>query len=300
MNDARLLPRYPVYIPTKGRFDKSLTAKRLLRDRVPFYLVVEPQEYNSYYAQFGNEPLATILTLPFSNLGKGSIPARNWIKQHSTENGDKRHWQLDDNLTKFYRVYKGKRIYCEAGIALRVTEDFVDRYTNVAISGLNYDFFGLNKTKPYLLNVHVYSCTLVLNEITNEWRGRYNEDTDMCLQVLADGWCTVQMNAFLVHKVRTMTMKGGNSDELYKDDGRLKMARSLERQWKGVVKTGRRFQRPQHVVHKGWRNFDTPLIRRTDIDFDKLENNYNIKLKQVAKKVKSKTLQEWVNNDDTK
>ena len=88
-----------------------------------------------------------------------------------------------------------------------------------------------------------------------------------------------------------MTMKGGNSDVLYKDDGRLKMARSLQRVWPGVVRTERRFMRPQHVVKDGWRKFDTPLKRKKDINLDKLENKFDIKLKQVAPEVKSKLIQ---------
>ena len=290
--------KYPIYIPTKGRADNSFTANCLMKDGVAFYLVIEPQEFDKYNAVFGQQPLATILILPFANLGQGSIPARNWIKQHATINGHKRHWQIDDNIRSFYRLYKSKRIRCDSRIALQVTEDFVDRYTNVAIAGLEYTFFAVQNKKPFKLNAHVYSCTLVLNEIENEWRGRYNEDTDMCLQVLADGWCTILMSTFLIEKSRTMNMKGGNTTELYKGDGRLEMARSLERQWKGVVKTGRRFQRPQHIVKNAWRNFDTPLIRRSDIDFDELKKNkYDIKLTQVGSEIKSKRLRDLVNHD---
>ena len=129
-----------------------------------------------------------------------------------------------------------------------------------------------------------HNCLLVKNDLPNRWRGRYNEDTDLCLQVLSDGWCTVLFNAFLVLKMRTMTMKGGNSAELYQGDGRLKMARSLERAWPGVVETKRRFQRPQHVVKDAWKAFDTPLRRRPDVDFEALArtpNEYGMELEQV-------------------
>jgi hypothetical protein len=68
----------------------------------------------------------------------------------------------------------------------------------------------------------------------------------------------------------TMTMKGGNATELYKGDGRLKMARSLERVWPYVVETKRRFRRPQHVVRGAWRAFDTPLRLKPGVDLAKL------------------------------
>lgn len=279
---SSVLPRYPIYIPSKGRATRCLTARALVKDGIPFRLVVEPQEADAYAAEFGRDCL---LILPFSNLGLGSIPARNWIKDHAIAHGAIRHWQLDDNIRVFWRRYHARRVYCEAGVALRVCEDFTDRYQNVAVSGLNYGMFVPDGelVPPFYANVRVYSCSLVLNATPHRWRGRYNEDTDYCLQVLADGWCTILLNAFLAQKIGTMTMKGGNSAELYQDDGRLKMARSLERVWPGVVTSGRRFKRPQHFVKDAWRRFDTPLILRPDVDLAALkaqaDNDYGLKLK---------------------
>ena len=45
-----------------------------------------------------------------------------------------------------------------------------------------------------------------------------------------------------------MTMKGGNTDELYQGDGRLKMAQSLQQQHPDVVKIGWKWGRWQHIV----------------------------------------------------
>jgi len=283
MAATKLLPRYPIYIPSKGRADACLTARCLDKDGVPFHLVVEPQERDAYVGRFGAE---RVHVLPFSNLGLGSIPARNWIWEHAKAAGGARHWNLDDNIRDFYRGHFGKRIYCAAGAALRITEDFVDRYENVAIAGLNYDMFWVtNKIKvpPFYLNVHVYSCTLILNSLLYRWRGRYNEDTDLCLQVLAGGWCTILMNAFLQKKMGTMKMRGGN-EEVYKGDGRLKMARSLERLWPGVVRVGRRYQRPQHIVFDAWGRFDTPLKLKLGIDLAKLPSIDNRGFRLVALK----------------
>lgn len=271
------LPRYPIFIPSKGRYqpDLALTARCLMNDGVPFYAVVEEEEREQYEALVGPE---RVLVLPFSNLGLGSIPARNWIKDYATASGAERHWQLDDNIVEFRRLYRGERIPCDAGLALRACEDFSDRYENVAISGLNYQMFVTSQTKkPFVTNVHVYSCTLVLNAIPHRWRGRYNEDTDICLQVLADGWCTVLVNVFMANKMRTMAMTGGNTDDLYQGDGRLRMARALERVWPHVVTTDRRWGRPQHVID--WKKFDTPLKLKPGIDLAAIAaNDYDAKL----------------------
>ena len=290
----RLLPRYPIYIPSKGRFDNCFTAQFLVEDKVPFKLVVEPQEFDSYATRFGKE---NVLTLPFSNLGQGSIPARNWIKEHSTKEGHLRHWQLDDNIKKVWRWYKGKRLPSDSGPAFRCVEDFSDRYENVAISGMNYVMFAIYNQPAFHLNCRVYSCSLVLNSIPHKWRGRYNEDTDICLQVLADNWCTILVNAFLIEKMRTMTMKGGNSAQLYQGDGRLKMARSLERIWPHVVGIHRRFKRPQHIVRNFWQKFDTPLKMKEGLKLEDFKKNeYGLKLKEV-KDVKSKYLKELVKDN---
>jgi len=255
-----------------------LTARLLREAGVPFRLVVEPQEAKAYAERFGEE---TLLVLPFQDAGS-VVPARNWIKRFAAENGFSRHWQLDDNLFYFVRLFRGKRIRCSPGVAMAVLEDFVDRYENVAIAGFNYEKFAANGTSPppFRKNVHVYSCFLLKSDLPFWFRGKYNEDADFCLQALSRGWCTILLNVFLVRKARTMTMKGGNTDALYRGDGRLKMARSLERLWPRVVTVRRRFKRPQHVVRYNWRKFDVPLRRRGDLSLEDLPlvDEYGLKL----------------------
>jgi hypothetical protein len=270
--------RYPVYIISKGRHDCCKTAKFLRRDNVPFHIVIEPQEEDLYLKEFNKDQL---YILPFSNLGLGSIPARNWVWEHAKSLGAERHWILDDNILEIYRRYKAQRVRCDAGVAFRACEEFIDRYENIALAGMNYKMFAPDriKLKIFRTNVHVYSCLCIRNDLPFRWRGRYNEDTDLCLQVLAAGWCTVLFNAFLIEKVATMTMKGGNMESLYKADGRLKMARSLQRQWPYAIETKRRYNRPQHYVRKIWRGFDTPLKLKSGINLSELEaNEYDLEL----------------------
>jgi len=220
-----------------------------------------------------------ILILPRDDMKL--IGARNWIKQHSIQRGDDRHWQLDDNIRTVYRWYKGQRIRCRTGVAFRAVEDFVDRYENIAIAGLNYDTFAVQKRPPYSVNTHVYSCSLILNSIPHRWRLIYNDDTDLCLQVLSDGWCTVQFNVFLVGKVCTMAIKGGNTDQLYQDDGRLKMAKALARVWPKVVEVKRKFHRAQHSIRFNWARFTTPLKLKPGVEPPKGVDEYGMTLRAV-------------------
>ena len=84
---------------------------------------------------------------------------------------------------------------------------------------------------PFTLNTRIYSMTLLRSELPYRWRGRYNEDTDLCLRALKDGWVTANFNAFLGDKATTMTMRGGNTDTVYNTgDHRREFAESLQRQ----------------------------------------------------------------------
>ena len=219
-------PEYPIYIISKGRWKNRLTARSLEKMNVPYKIVIEPQEFDNYSAVMDRDK---ILVLPFSNLGQGSIPARNWVWDHSIESGWSKHWILDDNIEAFNRLNRNMKPEVRTGAIFKAAEDFVNRYENVAISGFNYYSFckSTDAVPPFYLNTRIYSCILIDNAIPYRWRGRYNEDTDLSLRALKDGYCTILFNAFLAGKVTTMRMKGGNTDELYADDGRKKMAEAL-------------------------------------------------------------------------
>lgn len=269
-------PNYPVYVVSKGRWESRLTSKTLEKMGVPYCIVVEPQEHSSYASVIDSEK---ILVLPFSNLGQGSIPARNWIWEHSVKQGALRHWILDDNIRHFYRLRKNEKHKVSTGVTFRVAEEFVDRYENIALAGMQYQYLAKRKQRinPFILNTRIYSCILIRNDLLHRWRGRYNEDTDLSLRVLKDGWCTILFNAFLCGKVTTLTMAGGNTDELYQGDGRLRMAQSLQRQHPDVVKIARKWGRWQHQVN--YRPFKgNKPIKREGVVIPEGVNNYGMVL----------------------
>jgi hypothetical protein len=276
-------PRYPVYVISKGRWEKRVTVRYLDRMAVPYRIVVEPQEYASYAAVIDPRK---ILILPFSNLGQGSIPARNWVWDHAKSEGHKRHWILDDNIEGFYRYNGNAKRLVLTGAMFKAAEDFTDRYVNVPLSGFQYESLIPRRSKrpPFTLNTRVYSCILIDNACPHRWRGRYNEDTDLSLRVLKDGDCTILFNAFLANKAVTMRYRGGNTEQLYVltdgRDGRLEMARSLQRQHPDVVKIVRKWGRWQHQVD--YRPFrGNKLIRRPGIEVPEGVDNYGMRLSGV-------------------
>ncbi len=278
--------KYPIYIVSKGRWENPMTAKLFIRDGVNFLILVEPQEYDNYCSTI---PKKYIHKLPFSNLGVGSYPARNYAWEHSISNGHKRHWVFDDNIGNTRMLKGGKKVLINTVSAIEGIEDFTDRYSNVGISGFNYSNYvvGASCRKPFYMNVHVYSCMLIKNNMPYRWRMKYNEDIDLCLQVLDNDYCTILVNQFMMDKTSTVAkMKGGNQDELYKDNAHEKKilkARSLQEMWPHYVKIITRYGRPHHQV--SWNKFfKHPLKRVKDIKIDKTKSYNNLKSKVRNKK----------------
>jgi hypothetical protein len=279
VTEEQVVPKYPIYIISKGRWESRLTVRALDEIGVPFRIVVEPQEFDQYAQVI--DP-ARILVLPFSNLGQGSIPARNWVWEHSLAAGDARHWILDDNIRAFFRLHNNLKVPIKTGVPFVACEEFSDRYENVGQSGLNYFMFANRKTAipPYYLNTRIYSCILNRNDLPHRWRGRYNEDTDLSIRILKDGWCTVLLNAFLAEKATTMTMKGGNTESLYQGNGRLLMAQSLQEQHPDIVTITEKWGRPQHQVN--YRPFKRNTLRpKEGVVIPDTPNDFGMMLEMV-------------------
>lgn len=275
-------PKYPIYIPTKGRFESRKTVRALLEIRAEFRIVIEPQE-KELYSKVLDE--SQILILPYSEPDDSSqlVRTRNWIKQHSISEGHKRHWQLDDNIKAFYRLNNNKRHKVFSPVVFRCIEDFADRYTNVAMAGMNYMNYAIPDGRPpYYLNSRVYSMSLVNNTLPYQWRGIYNDDTDICLRMLKDGYCTLNFNAFSGDKDATMITKGGNTPIYTQGDLRSEFTDSLIRQHPDVVKKVWRYDRWHHEVnYKPFKK--NKLIRKEGLIIPDGVNNYGMTLKTVNK-----------------
>lgn len=283
-------PRFPLYIVSKGRADTRLTALALEKLGVPFRMVVEADEADTYAAVVGPERVLVLDPVyqrdydTFDDLGdtksKGPGPARNFAWAHSIDAGDEYHWVLDDNLQGFWRLHQNRKIRFGDGTGFAAMEDFTTRYSNVVMSGPQY--FGFAKRKapwpPFVLNTRIYSCNLIRNDAPYEWRGRYNEDTDLALRMLKDGHATILFNAFLQFKMPSNTIAGGNTDAFYAKEGTLPKSEMLVRMHPDVAKLTYRFGRVHHVVD--YRRFrSTRLIRKRSVAVGpEMPNPYVLKL----------------------
>lgn len=253
-------PRFPVYIVSKGRHDTRLTSRTLEKMGVPYRIVVEEQERAAYAAVI--DPAKVLVLDPefqrkydtYDDLGdskgKGPGPARNFVWEHSISEGHAWHWVCDDNIDDFYRLNRNSKIRMQDGTGFACMEDFVERYTNIAMAGPAYEMFAPRKYKlnALVLNTRIYSCNLIRNDLQMRWRGRYNEDTDLSLRMLKAGWCTVQFFAFLQKKIATQKMKGGNTAEFYEREGTLPKSRMLCAMHPDVARLKWRFGRWHHLV----------------------------------------------------
>ena len=191
---------------------------------------------------------------------------------------------MDDNIASFNRLNRNLMCKVTSGTILKAAEDFVDRYKNVYLAGLNYDFFAKAKEPlpPFVKNTRIYSILLIQNNIPYRWRGRYNEDTDLSLRVLKAGLCTIQFNAFLQGKVTTQRMRGGNSEVFYDDEGTKPKSKMVEELHPDVAKVVWKFNRWHH--HIDYRPFKkNQLIKRNGLVVSQGINEYGMVLKQLPK-----------------
>lgn len=248
---------------------------------IPYKIVVEPKEYEEY-SKYIDKNKILVLPTNFSEYGKGSIPVRNWVWNHSKKNGDLWHWILDDNIESIERYNNNMKIKCQTPTPFYVIEQFVLRYENIYQAGMNYSLFcpALESRPPYILNTRIYSCILLRNDIKYRWRGRYNEDTDLSLRILKDGYCTILFNAFLIGKRATMTQNGGNEDIYKESNKRYDFALSLKNQHPDIVNIVWRFNRWHHQVnYKPFKK--NKLIKKNGLIVKDGINEYGMTIKKI-------------------
>ena len=301
-------PQFPIYIPSKGRYDYMVTSKALTRMGIKHNIVVEPDEVEDYQRAIdANDLLTTIVVLDLDYKTKyetcdefglerstGPGPARNFAHDHSVKNNYSWHWVMDDNIRGFYRMNHNLKVPCTGTGFWRAMEDFCLRYKNVAMAGPNYFFFAPRKVKhpAYTTNTRIYSCNLIRNDVPFKWRGRYNEDTIISLDMLSAGWCTIQFNAFLQDKMETQKLKGGNTGEFYHAEGTVEKGKKYTDQgtylkskmmvdvYPNLSEIVEKFGRVHHKVdYSGFKK--NRLEKKDHLEIPEGTNNYGMTFRQL-------------------
>jgi hypothetical protein len=255
------------------------TIPALEKINVPYIAVIEKQEYRHYAKVIDPKKL---LVLPHQN--EGLTVTRNWIWDYvQNELKTPYFWTMDDNIWRFFRLHKNIKYRCKSGTFLYIIEDFVERFTNLYVAGMHYDFFVPRKIKrpPLLANTRVYSNMLIKTDIPYRNVTFYNDDTDLCLRILKDGFCTVLFNAFCCKKIQTMTVKGGMTEYYKQTNKRLEFAKELQQAHPDVVKIVWKWNRWHHQVdYRPFKN--NRLIYRDDyVPSGNKVNNYGMVLRNA-------------------
>jgi hypothetical protein len=281
--------QFPVYIPSKSRAEIATTPRFLDNIGVPYRLVIEEQQFAEYNKFFPAKKLIILDPIykktfdPLMELQEGqstgSGPARNFLWEHSISEGHEFHWTMDDNIQLFARLHKNQRIPVGDGTIFVAMEEFVLRYENIAMAGPQYWMFAPSRAKlpPFVVGTRIYSCNLIRNDLPYRWRGRYNEDTILSLDILkSNHWQTVLFNAFLQYKITTQKMAGGNTEAFYAEEGTLPKSQMLVDAHPDVSKVSWKFNRWHH--HVNYEKFkDIPLIKKANYEAPD-ENKYKLKL----------------------
>jgi len=254
--EAQTSLTWPIYILSKARSHYRLVAHLLDEARVPYRVVVEPQDADAYRAKFGDR----VLVMDADD--QGVAYARNFAKRHAAESGAAYHWQFDDNLRSFRVRRGGKSVPVNPRHVLSVVEQTVGMLTNVAGAGLaNSAFvFSHDDREPVVFNTQVYCAMLLRSDVEAWFTPDTGEDTDYSLQILSAGYVTLSFKRVCMEKTPTEQMSGGNTEIEYQagnghERRRWRFQNTVDR-WPAHFKVGvHKDGRPRLVPTGGYRKF---------------------------------------------
>jgi hypothetical protein len=266
-------PEHPIYVPSWSRAEVATTPRVLERLGLPYRVVVEADQHAAYARHYPPERLLVLDPhyqetydalgdFPGQQLGPG--PVRNFCWDHAIAGGHEWFWTMDDNIRAFYRFHRNERVAVSDGAIFAAMEDFAGRYANVGMAGPQYAMFMPSRLKmaPFLVNRRIFSCQLHRCAVSQRYRGRYNDDAILSLDLLKAGWNTILFYAFLQGKAPTQTVPGGCHQAFYDEEGTLPKSQMLVQAHPDVARLAYRYGRWHHEVD--WERFRRPLVRRPD------------------------------------
>lgn len=244
--------QYTIYIPSKDRATSATT--NLLLDKLGvtnYMFVVEPQDEDIYRQTY---PTKKFLVLDKNN--QGIYYVRNFIKNHSKSLGEEYHWQVDDDITRFFfRLTTAvKKTPVKTAIPFWVAEQFVNKYDNIGICGFKNDVFEFNKTQPLAMNIQIVSVMLIKTNTDCWFHNDVIEDTDFNLQLLYNQYTSMELRCFSFAAPPQMRQKGGNT-VAFINGLLLKRQKGLAEKYKGYfnfkIVNGNEILKPSKI----WKQF---------------------------------------------
>lgn len=291
-------PRYPIYVVSYGRYDlRDHTIDALQEMGVEYHICVQERE-KELYEQHSKKYGWTGKIITSENTDKGSSKQRNTCIEDSIKNGYKKLWLLDDNMTGWYYFNMLQITRINHPYVFTHLEDISDNIkepVGIISHCYTFDVRANDLRNPIQVNTKNYSSCLIDTEICKDIRFRlqYNEDIDFTLRVLEKGIKTIGLNIFLAGKKATKTVKGGNTDSIYKDksksDDKMKdKFVCLYDTWKDTsigefIEKTNTYHADGRTHHKiNWEKISetfnntktiTPKVNKTKLTYDKLGIN---------------------------
>lgn len=233
---------FPIYIPSKGRAKYGQTAKLLDSVGLPYRIVIEPQDLESYKEYW---PEDVLLVMPKND--QGIAYSRSFIKQHAHEQGEEYHWQIDDDMNSFKIRMNKKNVKVNPRSCFSIVEEICGKFSNIGLCGITHFAYAFAKKTQIALNRMTYGSYLIKSDLPMQWRHGVLDDLDFSLQVLEAGYCTIAFNTILFDTAATNTLEGGNQLNMFAsgDARRLTYEKTVE-YWPG------RFRVKQLEGSRGW------------------------------------------------
>ena len=271
----------PVFVVSRGRagmMAKKYTHSYLCEMGVPHRVVVEPHEVDAYRSNVQDSSLCEVVVMDMSykesyetcddgdHIRTGPGPARNFAMDLSVSEGAPAHWVLDDNIKRIplYTI-SNRQPKCGDDRGFRAIERMMlEMFSNVGMGGPNYEMFVVRrqKQKALTLNTRIFSCNLIRNDAGIRWRGRYNEDVIISLDMMRAGWCTILTNTFLQVKRNTQRFPGGNTEVFYDHEGTGRKSLLLKQVYPQYVDLMHRYGRNHHWIDMRKHFRHLKLLRR--------------------------------------
>lgn len=230
-----------VYIISKGR-PSCTTAQTLTKMGYPgeWYIVCgnNDETIGEYKDNWGDHVIEfdwydeitrtdTLDNFGFEKMASGAVPVRNATCDIARARGEKRHWQLDDDYSGFYRVVKGtmkkERMDGEAlyEVFTEISE-FAHRCglsnAGIALGTIESHPAQAQKFGKRVFNAHNLPTD---TKLLTRWRGRMNDDLINAIETYRNGGFEMLFKYANLTMEQSQAEQGGLTD-LYQAEGTVR------------------------------------------------------------------------------
>jgi hypothetical protein len=219
-----------IFIPSKGRSNKCITADFFNKHLWSVNLVVEPQDWYAYHKEY--EGFHNIIVLPENDMGITYV--RNYIKKYAIDKISANfYWMIDDDV-KFNQVVNQK---IKPVDNLNFLDELIssDESKKFAQIGFEYQQFAWSADKLYTENSYCdVAVAINLDKTSLIWYDenvQLKEDRDFTMECLYRGHKTRRYNNFCISCPANGSNDGGLKP-IYRQSGReIEVCERMRKKW---------------------------------------------------------------------